>query len=158
LCQLRTIKDGYAVAAAKKTCDGVGAVTMTEAKTGLAITFGVPPEAIEIAIRGWQSIHAVTVPNTVSNTREHYIAAASVAVLIEETPGKDRIARSVRCVLLFLTVVNPSNFGFWYKNISDLLRSLDINTVHSHGIWTHREGPLGPRNPEIKISIDRPWN
>jgi hypothetical protein len=30
----------------------VGALTMAQAKTGLALTFGVPPEAIEITIRG----------------------------------------------------------------------------------------------------------
>jgi len=30
----------------------VGPLTMAEAKTGLALTFGVPPEAIEITIRG----------------------------------------------------------------------------------------------------------
>jgi hypothetical protein len=30
----------------------VGPLTMAEAKTGLAIAFGVPPEAIEITIRG----------------------------------------------------------------------------------------------------------
>jgi hypothetical protein len=32
--------------------NGVAALTMTEAKKGLAITFGVAPEAIEITIRG----------------------------------------------------------------------------------------------------------
>jgi hypothetical protein len=30
----------------------VGALTMAEAKKGLALTFNVPPEAIEITIRG----------------------------------------------------------------------------------------------------------
>jgi hypothetical protein len=30
----------------------VGALTMAQAKTGLALTFGVPPDAIEITIRG----------------------------------------------------------------------------------------------------------
>jgi hypothetical protein len=32
--------------------DVVGALTMAEAKKGLSLTFGVPPEAIEITIRG----------------------------------------------------------------------------------------------------------
>jgi hypothetical protein len=31
---------------------GVGALTLAEAKRGLALTFGVPAEAVEITIRG----------------------------------------------------------------------------------------------------------
>lgn len=34
------------------TCTYSGPLTMAQAKTGLALTFGVPPEAIEITIRG----------------------------------------------------------------------------------------------------------
>jgi len=36
----------------RRNSTDVGPLTMAEAKTGLALTFGVPPEAIEITIRG----------------------------------------------------------------------------------------------------------
>jgi hypothetical protein len=44
---LAPVSGGTAVKGAE-----VGALTMAQAKTGLALTFGVPPEAIEITIRG----------------------------------------------------------------------------------------------------------
>jgi hypothetical protein len=34
------------------TCIHSGPLTMAQSKTGLALTFGVPPDAIEITIRG----------------------------------------------------------------------------------------------------------
>jgi hypothetical protein len=36
----------------QKVGDGQGSLTIAEAKKGLSLTFGVPPEAIEITIRG----------------------------------------------------------------------------------------------------------
>jgi N-acetylmuramic acid 6-phosphate (MurNAc-6-P) etherase len=43
-------------AASKKMIElgngAIGPLTMTDAKKGLALTFGVPPEAVEITIRG----------------------------------------------------------------------------------------------------------
>jgi hypothetical protein len=38
--------------ASLKKASGVEPLTMAEAKKGLALTFNVPPEAVEIAIRG----------------------------------------------------------------------------------------------------------
>lgn len=47
---LSPVKETPSVSAVAKTI--VGALTMAEAKKGLALTFNVPPEAIEITIRG----------------------------------------------------------------------------------------------------------